>query len=965
MKRKLFTLLLAIVGLTAFQANAQDRRIRILADTSGLAKTKTGTETWRSDSFPKVKTDLYGWLSVNKDGKFVVSSVDYEKKDTATFRQKLYGDPNSVFSLGFKQNTTDSANFKFRSKDGTLLEFPTGDGSTEVFQILQWSTATAITGGKWGKFVSYGNLRTLTDVLSTGSKEGYLVYAPATADSMRLDTIEFALVGANKAGELSLKYFNEFAISGDSLPYAPWWKYQYDGRFEKGKMYQSSTFPYFQIYDTDNEDGPEGFLKGFEHNGVNVTGKASNWGNNTGNKPNPNDPLVYTSLDIKLAGDSAIVLMDTTIRLDSIFYVVDTLSRIYLTRSDTVGTNMYPSTQGDFTADSSKWKRHWQGFGVLDENVALKDIWKFGIPKNNEGDGSNDTTRMRVYLTEKDGQLSFTVRKDSSSNYSAAHWSNGEPKKFAYYTRPKNNGNKKINGNGIDDVEFRYYYIDTGWTKALQHILLHFVLDNRVDSLRDIDSIGQRYIYKDNDDWRPLYVKLEKVVEDKKLARYVGKKWIENDENKYHLSAALQSIVGTNPLSSVSKGEEVTVVLKDDASAARFSFVFADSISKNTHWFTKNSYYNNGKPLVGNKKDARTFVNKGDSIELFYIKYDGKYLTALNSSDYLTGNDNGVASLDHVVTNTQLGWLDSLTSQKESVRQMFAIVRDYTDGNITFLPVASRIWHRDANIGQPKYDTDTLTFNLNIGAYVKLDKDDINDSVVDLQKTWHIYQVSPTGYGQSQRLVIVDTLSPAYIWFNLESALKPWDGHEVGKIASIKKVANGKYYRGDGDRIDAVTANDIRAHWRIDRKNIEKNKWKFTPVIDNIYGKNQNQLDFSKEDSIAAFEEDGNIILTSLAEPKAVLDTVQIFYDIDLSEGKSFFVDLDKYVKEDKLPTIALAAGSGEARYRYIAFGQSYLGDSIHEAVLREHAGNDYTYLTLYKSNVQWLDTAHLYGKVP
>jgi hypothetical protein len=329
--------------------------------------------------------------------------------------------------------------------------------------------------------------------------------------------------------------------------------------------------------------------------------------------------------------------------------------------------------------------------------------------------------------------------------------------------------------------------------------------------------------------------------------------------------------------------------------------VFADSLGRDTHWFTKNSYYKNG-PAVGSKTDTRRFQNP-DSVELFYIKYDGKYLTALNSSNDLTGNDkrsDGVVSLDHVVTNTQLGWLDRLTSQRESVRQMFAIVRDYTDGSITFLPVASRIWHRDAITGQPQYDTDTLTFNLNIGKYVKLFTEDATDqpelyetdSVVDLQKTWHIYQATPTGYGQSQRLVIVDTLSPAYIWFNLESALKPWNGHEAGKIASIKKVADGKYYRGDGDRISGVTADDIRAHWRIDRKNIEDNKWKFAPVIYDIYGQKQEKLKFSS-DSVSAYEEDGNIVLINSSDPEkeVVLDTIQVFYNIDLSEGKSFFMD--------------------------------------------------------------------------
>ncbi|MDR2691586.1 MAG: hypothetical protein LBB73_04710, partial [Dysgonamonadaceae bacterium] len=121
MKRKLFTLLLAIGVLMAFQTNAQSR-YRILADTSGLAK-KFVNDVSRNDSFPKQKKELYRWLSVNEDGKFVVRSVKNEG-DTAKFRDELYRDASGVFNLSF--STLDSLNYRFSSGERHLSLDVTG-----------------------------------------------------------------------------------------------------------------------------------------------------------------------------------------------------------------------------------------------------------------------------------------------------------------------------------------------------------------------------------------------------------------------------------------------------------------------------------------------------------------------------------------------------------------------------------------------------------------------------------------------------------------------------------------------------------------------------------------------------------------------------------------------------------------------------------------------------------------------
>ena len=347
MKRKLFTLLLAIGVLTAFQANAQ-QRIRILADTSGLGS-KRVENVKRNDSFPLVKKELYRWLSV-KDGNIVVRSVK-DETDTASFRKNLYGDPNSVFTLSFKPTTTDSTNFRFASKDGKFLRLGVeGEDPTTSFEIVSLSEPE--------KNIKEGALEDFKYDDGKRKTEGYLASVPANkvdGSKVYMDTVKFALVGADSKGELSLKYFNEFAIYGDSLPHAPWLKYQYDNKFDKGKLYQSDSFPYFQIH---NADG-DGLIKIREtkpeskewHN------NASNWGSLQTGKPNPNDPHVYTWFDFKLVKDSsAILLGDTIIRLDSIYD--------FASRMDSLLLYDEPfETKEDGSSKIDIEKKKWFGFG--------------------------------------------------------------------------------------------------------------------------------------------------------------------------------------------------------------------------------------------------------------------------------------------------------------------------------------------------------------------------------------------------------------------------------------------------------------------------------------------------------------------------------------------------------------------------------------------------------------------------
>ena len=246
MKRKLFTLLLAIGVLTAFQTNAQTR-VRILADTSGLANTRPGSSV-RHDSFPNNKAELYRWLSVNESGDFYVKSVK-SANDTAHFRDELYPDKSGIFELRF--SSPDSVNYRFSARADKPLTLSNTEGDPRsYFEVIQLKST-----GKRGSIISYKDKKDEDgDTISSKgfNAEGYLS-SFTTGDSLKMDTINFSLVGADRNGKLSIKKFKDFAIYGDSLPYAPFWKYQYDDYILPGKLYQSDSLNHFQLYNVHQE----------------------------------------------------------------------------------------------------------------------------------------------------------------------------------------------------------------------------------------------------------------------------------------------------------------------------------------------------------------------------------------------------------------------------------------------------------------------------------------------------------------------------------------------------------------------------------------------------------------------------------------------------------------------------------------------------------------------------------------
>lgn len=506
-----------------------------------------------------------------------------------------------------------------------------------------------------------------------------------------------------------------------------------------------------------------------------------------------------------------------------------------------------------------------------------------------------------AYLRNDGGKLSFTVQTSKDE------WTYGTPTKFE--------GDK-------------YYYIDSMFMAIFPTIIHQFTdVDSAASGAGALDTLFlpelnrvPRYLYKDNDDgWRPLYVKIEKVPEEIPV-KYVGQKWVK--DNKYHLSAALQKVVGTLPGRISTDGTGNAIVSGNSDDAYRFSFEFADSIRKGGTDLERHKF------AVTSAPSHLKFSNE-DSVELYRISYDNKYLTVLKKTEFT------VAPGDTSVANMQLGWADKINQNTESARQFFAIVRNCVDSSVTFLPVAS--YKKKLEKGVAKYD-DSLSYNKGVGKLIPYGND---DKIADLSATWYLIEWSGT-----RNLVVADSVSKQpRMWFELEFPLSTWEGYQ-DKIASIKKANTGEYYRGDGNVQNAVTENDIRAHWNINK--LDEDKYRFTPVIDSIYGTPQRGPS-TLLDTVQAFLDGEDVVIID-EDGSKILDTVRVSYDITPEEF-SLFDKIDN--KDGKKVTIVSSDGDN------ISFGSKDTDDaylaSYSDVKIRA---------TVHKSVEQWLDKAGKY-RVP
>ncbi|MDR0613382.1 MAG: T9SS type A sorting domain-containing protein [Dysgonamonadaceae bacterium] len=555
--------------------------------------------------------------------------------------------------------------------------------------------------------------------------------------------------------------------------------------------------------------------------------------------------------------------------------------------------------EGDKPVDWNKGKSKLQNpviFTYYDFKYIGEDVLLFNKNKNfylntlvSQTVNDNEKSVVDTTSFKKDSLLYFRVDDKNDITFTALtageEWTNGEPSKFPHSEQP-------------DSV---FYYIDATGTTA-------FGLDLALRQILNTDSSllipSKRYIYKNDDNWRPLYINLAPATLAKSY-KYVTEDWLT--ENDFDLTAATQHVF-----------EFPYLAISDSATVSR-----------------ENAVRLSFEPVAGIDADSTIsgLTDKkfaGGGIDLFHIKNDNnKYLTVSKEQPYSSSGS------EPTVANTKLKW-DNRISEADSLRQAFAIIRDTVDSVFTFLPVASYKYLGTA------YNTDSLYYNLNIG---KISKDDQGKDVsFDIDSIWHI-----TVRSLEKQLVITDKQDDENenIWLKLAVDLKHhWEGPVVyedstftvvyGKGKTHHYSAGGKYANEAG----ALLTDSIRSHWRvnyIDEDN-DKPRVAFTPRIDTIYGDAQNT---ALTDTVFALDlEDGKIVLVPYNN-KSKRDTVEI--DSIKSTYALPFKNLDHL---DSLKVAILAGGS-----------ESYnLSNDNGNAVLRPISATSDTFrVVLHKSSVETL----------
>jgi hypothetical protein len=279
MKRRMFTLLLAIVALTAFQANAQQQRSWILADTSGLA-----ANALYNDSFPNAKLGLYNWLSEKEDG-----TVYVHPRVDATDSYEIYRDKSNKFQV----DTVKGNPHRFLIKSETT--------SGESFK-LNWAGALQ----SHFEIVQFTNEIREVQKFAGDSIEGYL--ALPQGDNLASDSAELVLAGSDTKGTISFKKFSDFGAKVEGPPPAAFTVYQVGDEKVLGRVYQCQEPPFLQTYYYGSSDSTL----------VLGTHGRKNW------EDDSSKDSLYTYLNMVLKDGKIGISADSLVRLDTIFNFLKT-----------------------------------------------------------------------------------------------------------------------------------------------------------------------------------------------------------------------------------------------------------------------------------------------------------------------------------------------------------------------------------------------------------------------------------------------------------------------------------------------------------------------------------------------------------------------------------------------------------------------------------------------------------------
>lgn len=253
--------------------------------------------------------------------------------------------------------------------------------------------------------------------------------------------------------------------------------------------------------------------------------------------------LLYSYYDFKYVNNS-IFTNDTTVHLDTIV--------------DYIKSHKYPvESDNDLITEGDPLS------GIDTATVGIK----------------NDSL---LYFKTDGGHITFTALTVDGD------WTNGQPATLKYKEK---------------DV---WYYIDaTDTTKAfftLTEVLIGLFHYDRTEHFDPVHNHIERYIYNENDDWRPLYIRAV-LSTPAKPYEYATEEWLNKKD--FDLVAATQHIFGVEGDLAISR--EATASAEN---AAQFKFELAATIGED-------SLINNNKIKVGVGDKDTTFA--GGGIELFYM----------------------------------------------------------------------------------------------------------------------------------------------------------------------------------------------------------------------------------------------------------------------------------------------------------------------------------------------------------
>ena len=276
---------------------------------------------------------------------------------------------------------------------------------------------------------------------------------------------------------------------------------------------------------------------------------------------------------------------------------------------DTVPGRLYQSGQSRFQTYYNDSALVHDGGNIIDwnkgkaksQNPAIFTYYDFKYEEGNVYFNNINNKKVSCFLAtfdesgvdstkeERDSVLYFRVDDKNDITFTArtagGDWTNGEPLKFL-----------------VNDEDSVFYYIDaTSTTVAFD------ILDLTLQGISHTDSSllipSKRYIYKNDDNWRPLYINLAPATLAKPY-KYVTEDWLK--ESDFDLTAATQHVF-ENPDFAISEGATVS-----RENAVRLSFEPVAGIGADS--------------TISGLTTGEKFA--GINIDLFHIKNDNnKYLT--------------------------------------------------------------------------------------------------------------------------------------------------------------------------------------------------------------------------------------------------------------------------------------------------------------------------------------------------